>query len=244
MAMSKVFSFFSGANGQNPAFAGIPSLQTLALTAPQNTRLRDALKETAPSDGLMGQLRDIIMGPQVRLNEARFDEMLDILEEQKSGQDRRLDFAEQHLRDSTAHVTRITSVLEGQDEEISFLKKKFDDQMQALRTEQTDFFQELRDTMDKSMDDLTESLKMRMEGIEIDLRGEVLELSGMFVKHVENDELRWEDERNHSLKTLEQRIAQWRAEIEDTRRSDMESLATSMMEVGRRLMALQEPEGR
>ncbi|MBG1231352.1 hypothetical protein [Aestuariivirga litoralis] len=190
----------------------------------------------------MGQLRDIILGPQVRLNEARFEEMLDILEEQKLGNERRLDFVEQHLADSTQHVTRITSVLEGQDEELSFLKQKFDGQMQTLRDEQRQLVQELRDDFGKSIDEIRESLNKRMQGTEIDLRSEMLELSGTFVRVVEQNEERWDKERTHSLATLEQRIAQWRAELDDTRRSDMENLAASMMDVGRRLMILQTGE--
>lgn len=246
MANSKVFSFFSGTAGREPAYAAsAPVAQAVMATPPvQGKRLREALKEAVPGDGLLGQLRDIIIGPQVRLSEARFDEMLDILEEQKTKSDRRLEFVEQHLNDATQHVNRITHVLEGQDDEISFLKKKFDEQIQALRDAQQAMFAELRSELDRGMTELTETVGKRMEGTEIDLRSEMLELSGTLVRHVEHSEKRWNDERDHSLKTLEQRIAQWRAEIDDTRRGDMENLATSMMDIGRRLMALQENEVR
>ncbi len=244
MAMSKVISFLSGNEGRDAVFAASSAPHAMVLAEPPapSKRLRDALKETVPTESLMGQLRDIIMGPQVRLNEAQFDEMLDILEEQKVGNDQRLDFVEQHLGEATEHVTHITSVLEAQDEEISFVKRKLDEQVQALRDEQRELFKELRADIGKSMDELTETLKKRMQGIEVDLRGELLELSGSFVRHVDQDDKRWEDERGHSLATLEQRIAQWRAELDDTRRGDMQNLATSMMDIGRRLMALQGTE--
>jgi hypothetical protein len=42
------------------------------------------------------------------------------------------------------------------------------------------------------------------------------------------------------MSALEQRIAQWRAEIDDTRRDDMQEVATSMMDIGQRLMALRQ----
>jgi hypothetical protein len=245
MANSKMFSFFSGSAGREPVAAAAASLHAVVVAQPApGRRLREALKEAVPSDSLMGQLRDIIIGPQVRLSEARFEEMLDILEEEKTKSGRRLHFVEQHLNDATEHVTRITHVLEGQDAEISFLKKKFDEQIEALREEQRAMMTELRLAVNKTMDDLTQTVGKRMENTELDLRSEMLELSGTLVRHVENSEKRWNDERTHSLNTLEQRIAQWRAEIDDTRRGDMEKLASSMMDVGRRLMALQENESR
>jgi hypothetical protein len=47
-----------------------------------------------------------------------------------------------------------------------------------------------------------------------------------------------EKERDDSARILDQRIAQWRAEMEDDRREDMDNVATSLMEIGQRMMAL------
>jgi len=239
MALSKVISFLSG-HDKSEAPQQKPMAIAIAVDPPEPiNRLRNAMRETAPAESLMGQLRDIIVGPQTRLSEARFEELLDILDEQKCAATMRFEQVEKHLGETVENTTQITTLLEGQDAEIGQLKLRIDTQVQDLREEQRQALREMRVGLDLNMEALAESLKSRMQQIEITLRSEVLDLTGTVVLHIDDEDRRWEAERGHSLAALEKRIAQWRAELDDGRRNDMQTVANSMMDIGRRLLALQ-----
>jgi len=241
MAFSKVISFLSGSDRTAAHQDDLADVFDFDEADAPGGRIRNALKETGPADGLMRQLRDIIVGPQTRLNEVRFEELLDILEEQKDEAEDHFDAVEKHLKDTTDKAMRLSGLLDGQDAEIGLLKQKLDQQVQAIREEQVEVLAELRVGFQQRLEILSDVLEKRVQEIELGMRGEYAELSSAFMKHISEEDKRWDTERDNSLATLEQRIAQWRAELDDERRHDMEQLGNSMMEMGRRLMALQGP---
>ncbi len=238
MAISKVISFLSGTDRRDVNPESLNGVE-VGESAGLGRRLRNMSKDGAPVENLMSQLRDIIVGPQTRLNEARFEELLDILEEQKFDADEHFDVVEKHLGEATDNATRMTGLLEGQNQDISALKQHVDDQLQEFRDEQRSILAEMRSGMKLKLEILSDVMEKRMHEIEMGLRGEYLELSNSFTKHIADEDQRWAKERDNSMTTLEQRIAQWRAEVDDDRRSDMENLGNSMMDIGRRLVALQ-----
>jgi septum formation inhibitor MinC len=235
MAISKVISFLSGSDRKDTNH----DVNDFGENGASGGRLRNALRETGPAENLMRQLRDIIVGPQTRLNEARFEELLDILEEQKAEAEAHFDEVEKHLDETAEKALYMSGLLEGQDAEISLLKQKLDDQVQTLREEQIEVLAELRSGFQQRLEILSDVLEKRVQEIELGMRGEYAELSGALMKHISDEDTRWDKERDNSLVTLEQRIAQWRAELDDERRHDMEHLGNSIVEMGRRLMALQ-----
>ena len=70
------------------------------------------------------------------------------------------------------------------------------------------------------------------------LRESLQDLARSLAQHVSDNDVKRQADREQSMTSLEQRIAQWRAEIDDTRRDDMQEVASSMMNIGQRLMTL------
>ncbi|MDE2384440.1 MAG: hypothetical protein KGO53_07465 [Alphaproteobacteria bacterium] len=236
MSITKVVSFPSEAEFPNrlPPFAGGGGSETPSSVL----RFRQALQDQAPAETLMGQLRDIITGPQARLSEARFEEMLDILEEQKDAATARLDVLEENLGEAVHNASRMTGLLEDQQHDIFALTRKLDDTLKHLRDEQDAALDKLRADLQLGMEMMSDSFKGQVEALEMNMRGGLLDLSSSLVVHIAEEDKRWDRERESARLTLDQRIAQWRAEMEDGRREDREEIANSMVDIGQRLLAL------
>lgn len=239
MTISKVISFLSGNERRDVDPGTLTGFLGANGSSARSIRMRDATRETAPLENLMGQLRDIIVGPQSRLNEARFEEMLDILEEQKLSGDNRLDQLKLSLAEAVDHLVQMEGRLEEQNGEISELRKALEQQAQAMHEEQTVLLPELRNGFEKRLSVLSEVLEKRTVDFETSVRGDLVQLSSSLSRHFSDQDKKWVEERNSTLLTLEQRIAQWRAELADERREDMDQLGSSMVDLGRRILALQ-----
>lgn len=204
MTLSKVVSFLSNStvteSKVGPAF-----------------RVREAAKEQVPLEQLVQQMRQMFTAPHERLCEARFDEMLDILDEQKS-------------------VTDIEVRALGQ--RITRLDDKVGEDYQLLSEVFRDALAKTRDELESKIDLTSQALRGSIADVDKGLRSSLDALSGSFNAHLAEDEVKRRDDRDQTLMTLEQRIAQWRAEIADSRRDDMEEVASSMMDIGKRLLAL------
>jgi hypothetical protein len=209
-----------------------------AFTANTARRIVEANVEPVPLEELVANLRKAFVGKHEQLCEARFEEMVDILAEHRDEADSRFESLAKsvlHLKDDQCGMDdslramneKIGTTSERLIEEFKALKKYCDDALVKSRQELEFKIQVASESHQDAIDDLSQSAK----------RG-LLELSGVFFSHVAEDEKKWERERDNSHAILEQRIAQWRAEIEDSRRSDMHEVASSMVGIGHRLMAL------
>jgi F0F1-type ATP synthase membrane subunit b/b' len=202
------------------------------------SRVREASVEEAPLDQLMLQLRKIVAGPTERVFEARMEEMLDILDEQIETVDFRMDKI-------TGRVEDVANVTEG------FAKgmRLFDGRLAAMSEEMSQGSRKLEEAFSlqlaKSHDDLEDKivsmgdmLRSAMHDLETKVRANLDEMSHTLSDHIVSDETRIERDRENVLSSVEQRIAQWRAEIEDMRSTDREEVASSIMDIGQRLLAL------
>ncbi len=237
MPISKVKSFLSGVDAwentqTRPA-------ESAAAICTSHGRMQEAKRESCTAEQIVNQLRELIVGPDIRLTEARFLEMLDILDEQKQGVDQRFERFESHLAEALTNASTMTSLLEDQDSQLTALKQRIDEQVRAIREEHKGVLSDLRQGIEKSTESLFERLVGRVVGFENKLRSEFRSLSASFTNHAAEQDKKWESERANSLATLEQRIAQWRAELADERRQDMQQVAAAVMDIGRRLIALQ-----
>jgi hypothetical protein len=204
MTITKVVSFLSGTSPGE-------------ITAKTSERVRKAAQEPVPLDQLVAQLRQMFTAPLERLSEARFDEMLDILDEQRAATD-------DELNSLGRRVVGLNARLE---EDHDLLSEVFTEELAKSRLE-----------LEQKIDKLSASLRGALDEMDQKLRGSLRELSASFAAHVADDEEQREEDRQNSMRALEQRIAQWRAEIDDARRSDLEEVASSMTDIGQRLMAL------
>lgn len=206
MTISKVVSFLSK-SGSGP------------ITERTSDRVRQAMAEPVPLDQLVSQLRQMFTAPHERLCEARFDEMLDILGEQKAATDDELE----------SLGRRVLSLGTRLEEDHTLLSEVFSEALAKAK-----------DELETKIDGVADRLRSAVEDMNQKLRASLHELSTSFTAHVVEDEARRDEDRSHVMSALEQRIAQWRAEIDDTRRDDMQEVATSMMDIGQRLMALRQ----
>lgn len=204
MTISKVVSFLSGSG---PA----------EITSHASDRIRLARAEQVPLEQLVMQMRQMFTAPHERLCEARFDEMLDILDEQKSSTNDELDSLGRQI------ITLNTRL----DENHSLLSEVFSEALTKARDELELKIGTMSASLRQELDDLGKRLQDSLQG-----------LAKSLAQHVSDNDAKRQLDREHSTVTLEQRIAQWRAEIDDTRRDDMQEVASSMMHIGQRLMTL------
>ena len=204
MTLSKVVSFLSNStvteSKAGPAF-----------------RVREAAREQVPLEQLVQQMRQMFTAPHERLCEARFDEMLDILDEQRSATNDELDSLGRRV------ITLNTRV----DENHSMLSEVFSDALAKSR-----------DDLELKISKLSASLHQELGELDKRLRESLQDLARSLAQHVSDNDAKRQTDREQSMMSLEQRIAQWRAEIDDTRRDDMQEVASSMMNIGQRLMTL------
>lgn len=119
-----------------------------------------------------------------------------------------------------------------------------DDETHVLQEAYSEAVEKLRGDFELRMQIISDTLQRAIKDTETDMRHGLLDLSGSFVAHIADEDKKFEKERERSLTTLEQRIAQWRAEVEDDRREDMQDVAASLVDIGQRLMALRQRGGK
>ena len=204
MSISKVVSFLSGPG------AG-------STTGRASLRVRQATEDPVPLEQLVQKLRQMFTGPHERLCEARFDEMLDILDEQKS-------VTEDNLESLAQRVSKLNLRLEADHTHFS---EFFSDALAKSRAELEQKIETMAGTLRSALDELDNSL-----------RGNLRDMSKSFAEQMGDTETRRAQDRQDTLTALEQRIAQWRAESDDQRRGDLQVVANSMVDIGQRLMVL------
>jgi hypothetical protein len=235
MTVSDVVTSF---RGLVPNLVAAPATSSHALPPKTGRRVREALVEQVPMERMLGQLREIIIGPHQRLCEARFEEMLDILAEQKDGADERFEAIESELDEVRQSTVRMENLFSAFDIRFEDLSDKVDDKTLAVQEALQEAISELKGDFAMKMEMISDTLSTCIKELELETRRGLLDLSSSFVAHVADEDKKWEKERDHSLNTLEQRIAQWRAEIDDGRKQDMDDVAASLIDIGKRMMAL------
>lgn len=246
MSVSDVASFFSTIKppALQPALNGQDAPDLPVFTAKTSKRVRDAVLDKEASEKLVAQLREIIVGPHQRLCEARFAEVLDIMSEQKDEADTRFATIETDISQMKASASRMEALFKTFDFRFEALSDKVDDETHVLQEAYSEAVEKLRGDFELRMQIISDTLQRAIKDLETDMRHGLLDLSGSFVAHIADEDKKFEKERERSLTTLEQRIAQWRAEVEDDRREDMQDVAASLVDIGQRLMALRQRGGK
>jgi hypothetical protein len=201
-------------------------------------RVQEARIEHVPMERMLTQLREIIVGPHQRLCEARFEEMIDILSEQQGANESRFEVIESDIDEIKASTNRMEKLFDVFDTRMDKLSDTVDEKNREVHVAYGQAISELRSDFELKMQMIADTMQECLKELELDTRREIVELSSTLVAHVSTEETRWEKERGNSMLTLEQRIAQWRAEIEDDRKQDMDEMATSLMELGQKMIAL------
>jgi hypothetical protein len=201
-------------------------------------RVNEAKSERQPVEEMLLQLREIIVGPYERLSEARFEEMLDIMSEQQDENENRFQAIETDVGEIKVASARMEKLFSTFDLRVDDLAFKVDEKTREVHEAYGKAIHELKSDFALKMEMIAGTLQQCLKDLELETRKELLELSSTLMAHVSEEDKRMEKERDDSSRILDQRIAQWRAEMEDDRRGDMDAVASSLMEIGQRMLAL------
>lgn len=201
-------------------------------------KVREARQEAQPVENMLSQLREIIVGPHERLCEARFEEMIEIMSEQQDENEGRFEAIETDVGDMKVASARMEKLFSTFDLKVDDLSFKVDEQTREVHEAYGKAITELKSDFAMKMEMIAGTLQQCLKDLELETRKELLELSSTLMAHVTDEDRRWEKERDNASEIVSQRIAQWRAEVEDDRRQDMDNVASSLMEIGQRMLAL------
>ncbi|MFN0190696.1 MAG: hypothetical protein ACKVP5_01790 [Aestuariivirga sp.] len=201
--------------------------------------ISDTDPNASASAQLMNQLRDFIVTPSAQMAETRYMEILNVIEDHRNATERRLEKVDRHLTEAADKATVMTFNIESHDEEIRMLRQQVADELQAMREQQKSFMDEMLHSLEHNSRRLFDELSRRAEEFETATHNELRNMSSSLAGHISREDQRWDEERRISSEMMEQLVLQWRSERENGRREDMENLASSMMDIGRRLMSPQ-----
>jgi hypothetical protein len=201
-------------------------------------RVNDARAEQQPVEDMLLQLREIIVGPYERLSEARFEEMLEIMSEQQDENENRFQTIETDVGEIKVASARMEKLFSTFDLRVDDLAIQVDEKTREVHEAYGKAIHELKGDFALKMEMIAGTLQQCLKDLELETRKELLELSSTLMAHVTDEDKRLLEERDNSSRILDQRIAQWRAEMEDDRREDMDNVASSLMEIGQRMLAL------
>lgn len=202
--MSNISSFLSAA-------------ESAKFTPATSTRVREASKELVSLEQLVIQMRQAFTEPHERMCEARFGEVLDILDEQKA---------------------TTSDELDGLGRRIMALNTKLDSEHNILTDVLNDALLKTRGELETKIGSMSTSLSNRISELDQRFHEALQDVSTSLVQHKSDTENKRQLDHETAAVALEQRIAQWRAEIDDTRHGDMQEVASYMMDVGQKLMAI------
>ena len=143
--------------------------------------------------------------------------MLDILDEQKA---------------TTSYE------LDGLGRRILALNTKLDSEHNILTDVLNDALVKTRSELETKIGTMSASLFNKISDLDQRFHYALQDVSSSLVQHKSDTDTKRQLDREHTAVALEQRIAQWRAEMDDTRHGDMQDVASYMMDVGQKLMAL------
>jgi hypothetical protein len=204
--------------------------------APQTAlRIREAARDQVPLDQMLLQLRQIIVGPTERVSAARLDEMVDMLAEQRSLSDQRIDAMASTAEAMAQRTARLEGGLVNLDRAVS---DRISEESKLLRESLADVLVKTCNELETRVTQVSQTLHSALQELRAKVGDDMQDLQNSLSAHIQQDAQERKRDREYSMTAVEQRIAKWRAEIEDMRRGDMQEVATSMMDIGQRLMAL------
>ena len=187
-----------------------------------SSRVQEAIEECKSFDGLLGQFREIIVGPVQRLGEARFEELLEILEEQDDSIKTELESIKSAVNETEAGARRLGELCLQINDRICEVAKKSSSDLEESKIEIKAAMEAINTQLSKVTLELESKLDHRLLALARESKRELNTLSQAHDTHVKETEKMFLEVRDSGVSTIEQRIAQWRAEMADERRDDID----------------------
>ncbi len=201
-------------------------------------RVSDAHFDEVPLEELVRNLRNAFVGNYQRVTEARFEEVVDIISDQKGSTDNQLTSLLTSVSKLTEHDLEV-------DQSVSSLNVRLTEFSDRISTEMKSVLQYCHDVALQTRQELelmTQKAVGDFDNSFHDLSTKTHESLASFSYNLDvykaEDENKWEQRKAYAHSILEQRISQWRAEIDDDRAGDMNKIATNMVEFGQRLLSV------
>jgi chromosome segregation ATPase len=203
--------------------AGVPKYGSAKLNAMARSarpsrpgmRVNEAMMSNERSEEVLNKLRDLLIGPTQKLADARYSEMVDILEEQDLSQQQNFGVLSSQIAELTAGIGKLKTAL----------------------SELQDLYQRANTRHDQQLAELREHVERALHA-HADARRDLEHLSNTVEEHKAATETGLEKLKTNSQVALDQRLAQWRAERDDERVDDLKLVADSFLDIGQRLAAL------
>jgi hypothetical protein len=199
-------------------------------------RVREAQHGAHSNDAFLNYLRDMVGGPYQKLSEARFEEMLDILMEQDDFARSKFSALEGGLEDVAVETTFLRQKYDVLQERIDIVVERSEAERIATRSAFEEALTKLREEFETKAKILSETLQKSLKHTEDETRRALAGLSTTVNDNKQESNRLFELAQSSSLNSLEARIAQWRAEIEDERKEDMGEVAAALMDIGKRML--------
>ena len=208
----------------------------IANPAKPSLKIAEALEENAHASAVLGQIRELIVGPVQRLSEARFIEVIDILEEQSDAVKGDVDDLRGEVTKYKQATERLTTLFGTLYRKLEDFKANTVEEQTATRRSFSESISVLRQDIENNSRDILEKIQARVDESADVSRMDFNTLSLSLNDFVVETENRFTRVESSTLLSLEQRIAQWRAEIEDDRKKDFHEVANSFVSFGQRML--------
>jgi hypothetical protein len=205
------------------------------------TRVRDAQRGSQSNDVFLNYVREMVSEPYQKLSEARFEEMLDILMEQDDFARSKFNALETGLEDVVVETNFLREKYDALKERIDIVVERSEAERLATRAAFEESLEKLREEFEVKAAILSETLRKSLKHTEDETKRALAGLSTTVQDNKQESARLFELAQSSSLNSLETRIAQWRAEIEDERKEDMGEVAAALMEIGKRMLAQRQP---
>jgi hypothetical protein len=226
--------------------AGVPKYGSAKLNAMKRSgppsrpgvRVNEAMMSNERSEEVLNKLRDLLMGPTQRLADARYSEMVDILEEQDLTQQQNFGALVSQITELATGVAKLKTAFGDLRDLYEKANARHDQQMAELREHVERALAAHAEEMNARFKTLSDATFENMNSSLAVARRDLEQLSNVVEEHKAAAETGLETLKANSQMALDQRLAQWRAEREDERIDDLKLVADSFLDIGQRLAAL------
>lgn len=185
----------------------------------------------------MLQLRDLLVGPAQREAEDRFGELLEILEAQDTANRGRIQTLESDLHELSAEASVLRQDYEALGQRIERVLQLAEQEKHSVQAQFGEAARMLQEEFESKVYDLSKTVQETLRRADTEAERAINSLvQDVRSMRKETHELLHKAE-STSMTALEQRIAQWRDEIESSRASDMQNVAASLVDLGERILS-------
>ena len=201
-------------------------------------RVNEAMMSSERSEEVLSKLRDLLMGPTQKLADARYSEMVDILEEQDLSQQQNFGVLSSQISELTSGFAKLKTAFSDLQDLYEKANARHDQQMAELREHVERALTAHAQEMNARFDALSETTFETMNNSLANARRDLEQISNTVEEHKAATATDLQALKNDSQMALDQRLAQWRAERDDERVDDLKLVADSFLDIGQRLAAL------